>query len=320
MESTKIKYLGKDFETVLPKIIEGPMKTFIDYDCPAETYHSDKTALSSTGLSRVIVSPRHFLANWMCLESGPDDEEPDHYRFGRALHLMILEPAKFQQLYVVEPVFEGLTKDGKMSTQSKAAREKRDAWWASQSKEAIAITIDEQEKLNFMYESIMDHDVARNMFVNGKPEVSCWWKDPETGIRCKARADYIFFDPDGGYSIIDLKSTRHEEVGGFAKDIHNKRYYLRLCHYAMGFTEALGRAPNELIFVSSSKKHPFTTRTHFMVDRDIEIGHSHRRYAMALLRKSLELQQWPGPQNSIEPIHMPGYAADEELPSFEYKE
>ena len=107
--------------TVLPKIIKETDKhpePWIGY-MESDTYHGDKERISSSGVREILKSPRKFLQMW--LEGDTDeDQEADHFRFGRAAHLFILEPEKFRQVYVVEPEFTAFTKQGKPTKSANA--------------------------------------------------------------------------------------------------------------------------------------------------------------------------------------------------------
>ena len=190
---SKIHFLrGKDF--YLPKIINEPFENQLLEQIPFTDYLAKRDAISSSGLRKVLESPRHYLA-WIV---GQDEEDTDYFRFGRAAHMMLLEPEEFKKRYIVMPDFGDM--------RSSKNRTNRDAWLAQQYDSTVVVTQKEQDELVGMANAIMDHDVASGIMKNCKTEMTGYFVDPETKILCKIRPDIIHQD-DMGLHIYDYKTT-----------------------------------------------------------------------------------------------------------------
>lgn len=318
MEHSVVKFLGGSHKVEFPKInLDKPNE--LVYDLAPEIYHSDRESISSSGLKMVLRSPRAYLAWLLGLDKDDDDDEKDHFRLGRAAHLMILEPKKFSQLYVVEPVFTGKTKDGRDSTMSKEAKEKRAAWRAEQPDDALVLSEEEMQDLTMMAHSLQEHDVARNLLVNGRAEVSGWFSEPETGIRIRIRPDYISSEEGGDYHLCDLKTTRDARVGLFSKQMYQLRYFVQLALYHDGMTIITGRQPASTCFIAVEKKSPYETSVYALDDEGLELGRIWYKHALRVLKKCLETGKWPSSQSAAQMISLPNYADNEPLPEFDFE-
>lgn len=288
-------------------------------DLPFEEYLSKRDAISSSGLRKVMKSPRHYLADMIGLQAD-EDEEKDHFRFGRAAHLLILEPEKFKRLHVVEPKFTGLTQDGRESTRSKDAGLKRDAWRKSLDPEAVIIAQEEADDLTHMVNSLMDHSTASNLLKNGRPEVTGFFNDEETGIACKIRPDYLSYDKDGRLYLTDLKTTRDASQGLFSNDVARHKYHAQLAHYVDGIKAITGKAPEGVGIIAVEKKAPYTTAVYWFNEEDIEEGRRWNRFAMHTLYRCIKTNEWPGIQSEGQMLSLPHWTKNEMLPSFDWKQ
>lgn len=288
------------------------------YDLPMEDYHSDRAHISSTGVKKLLKSPEHFMC-WLAGVDQEEEEEKDHFRFGRAAHMAILEPKKFEEVYIVEPVHEGLTQDGKMSTQSKAAKEAKQKWRDALPPGSMVITELEMVTLTGMIESLMAHPQASQMFMDGRPEVTGLWTHEETGIRCRIRPDYLT-DKDGNLYILDLKTTRDMSKGLFSNDIARLRYHLSLAFYYDGIKKITGRQPAAAAFVVSEKTPPYSCGVYWAPDDMLDQGRQWYGYALKVLKRCMDTGEWPGPQGEGELINLPRWTENEVFPQFSWKE
>lgn len=287
-------------------------------EMPPEMYHGDRERMSSSAIRKILHSPRHFLAWWTGLEQEPD-EEPDHFRFGRAAHMMLLEPERFRQLHLVEPKFTGLTKDGKESEQSKEAKEKRKAWRESIEREALIITEPEMESLIGMIESVLEHKIACNLLSKGEPEMTVHWTDEETKITCKGRPDYLVTDETGGLHIIDFKTTRDIRSGIFASEIRRHKYYVQLAFYHDGIMKVYGKQPQSLTIVAVEKSAPYECAVHILDDKWFERGQEEYRHALRIYQRCVAENKWPAYQQNATMLSAPGYLDYDQLPEFDFQ-
>lgn len=283
------------------------------YDEPFEEYLADKSCISSSSLKRILKSPSHYLAD---LAGYVEEEESDAFRFGRAAHMMILEPDRFKSLYVVEPEFTGFTKDGKMSARSDAAKKKRQEWHEQQSPNALIIKESEMEHLINMAEKLMDHPQASGILRNGRPEVSGRFIHKETGVSCKIRPDYIRLDAGGQFSIADIKTTKDATEGLFSTDAAKFRYILQLAFYHDGVAQIMGHEAEAVAFIAIEKRPPYSVSLYWMEKEDIELGRAWYEHALKTYVRCVKENRWPGPQREGQMLRLPNWAKQEPLPQF----
>lgn len=283
-----------------------------------ETYHGDLSAISSSGVRMLLRSPMHFVS-WL-INRDNEEEEKDYFRFGRAAHMALLEPAKFKDSYIIEPIFEAPTKDGKMSTRSKEAVEKREKWRAELDADSLVITEQEMQDLTGMIDSVMSHSVARNLLVDGRPEVSGWWTEPETGVLCRIRPDYLSTDSDGNIHLIDFKTTIDARTGMFSESIYKYMYHVQMAFYYDGIKEILKKEPATASFIAIDKKSPYSCGVYICDDNMLEMGRQWYKYALQLYSQCIKRNQWPGIQTQAQMISLPRRAEFDAFPQFQFEE
>ena len=158
-----------------------------------QKYHSD-LALSRSDIVRLGLSPQYFKTH--------ADKDKPHYRFGRALHNLVLEGV---------PIVVNL-----LGGRSKAGKE-------FQATYPDALSSKDADTIQLMAEHV------KPFFGDGKAEVSFFWEETVEGlpVMCKCRPDWLQDN-----IIYDLKTTQrtledfHWEVVKYSYDIQNA-WYLR---------------------------------------------------------------------------------------------
>lgn len=291
----------------LPKIENEKSEAKVYWDMPPEIYHAEKRRMSSSGVRKMLHSPRHFLTYWTDNE---EEEEKDHFRIGRAAHMMLLEPQKFRELYIVQPDFGAM--------QSSKNRAARDEWKQQQDPQAVIVTEDELNHLVGMMESVMEHPTASNMLKNGRPECSLHWRDEETGVLCRGRPDYLVNDKDDNIHLIDFKTSRDIRPGIFARDAHRLNYGVQLAFYHDGIVQALGRQPASITIIAVEKEPPYEAVCYPLEDKWFEKGQEAYRHALSLYKKCRDTGKWPAYQSNAQLLSMPREADFDVLPEFQF--
>jgi len=310
------KLLAHD-EKRLPIITADKTQIEIIEDLPAEDYHADKTRMSSTAIRNILRSPRHFLLNWQGLED--EGEEKDHFRIGRAAHLFLLEPHKFKAQYVVEPVHQGFTKDGKPTTSANAlsVKEAKEHWLSQQKPDALIVSQQELDELVGMIEAVLEHPQAAGLLSNGVAETTIRWTDEETGVMCKARPDYLSRIGDELH-LIDFKTTRDIRAGIFANDGLKMGYGTQLAFYHDGVVKALGRQPTSITIIAVEKKPPHEAVVYLLNDDWFEYGQRFYKHALKIYKKCRDTGKFPAFQNGSQMLSMPSRAQQDQVPEFDF--
>ena len=167
-------------------------------------YHADP-ALSSTGAKRLLDCPARF--RW-------DTDHPvskDAYEVGHAVHTLVLGAGA--PIVNVGP-----------SLTAKAAKDKRD--------QAIAdghtwLRTGDYDKAHAMRDAVLGHPLAAAVLTGGEAEVSVWATHDPTGVRMRARPDYL--RPG---LVVDLKTTaRTADPAGFGQVAGSLGYHISAAYY-----------------------------------------------------------------------------------------
>lgn len=290
---------------VLPEFVEQSFKNEWR-DIPEDDYHKDLTAVARGDILAFMRSGRAFLARRAREQK---DDVSDAIRIGRAAHILALEPQKFARTYVVMPEFVGKTKDGKDSTRSKEAIEKREAWIADQPPGAEFVSAEELSNIRGMCDAVLLHPRARGMFEGGILEQVGYYRDPVTGLKCRVKPDCIATDING---LFDFKTTRDASYRRFASSIWDNRYDIQLAMYAEGAGQILGKKPDILGWVCVEKEPPYEVGVYIADIAMMELAEKHYRTALDGLAEAVKTGNFTFRQQEAQTISLPNYAFYEE--------
>lgn len=313
MESWPFRFIKKG-SLQFPEIGSAAVDELV-YELAFEEYLRDAKCMNSSSIKKILEGPRYYLS---ALAGQEEKEDKDHYRFGRAAHLAILEPNKFRNLYVIQPEFTGLTQAGKESPNSKAAKEKRKKWREQLPSDALILTQQEHDDLTCMVESVLEHPQASMLLRNGRPEVTGRFTDPETGVRCKIRPDYLTFDKDEQIYVVDIKTTRNSSPGLFSNDIWKFKYHLQIAFYYDGIKAITGKEPEAAAFISVEKTAPYSTHVYWADDDMLAQGRQWYQHGLRIYKKCIETGKWPAPQEEAIMLSLPKKSEFDQFPQFDF--
>lgn len=314
---TGLSWVKKD-QLILPTIGVDQPDALIE-NLSFDEYNNDRTRMRSSLLRKMIKSPRDFLAEAMG-HVDEEEQEKDHFRFGRAAHMLILEPEKFRKFHVIEPEFVGMTKDGRPSTQSKEAKEKKQAWYDSLPPGALVIKEKEMEHLMHMADALMEHKQASRLLINGKSEVTGHWTHRETGVACKFRADHLAFVEGKGYFLPDFKTARTVAPGLFANDVARFMYHVQLAFYADGFEQITGEQLQGVAIIAAEKTPPYHVVVYWLNDEDLAKGRQWYEFALRTYARCMKSWDWPGLQGNAQMLSLPRWTDNETFPQYEWQQ
>lgn len=263
-------------------------------------------ALRSSHYKHLRRSPKHLVA------AIKHPKEPsDALEFGKTVHSLFENPWRFMDLHKVEPIFEGLTKEGKMSTRSAAAQDAKKNWWAKLPKDSIVVKASEAEAIYGIWETLKEKKLVTAMLKDGIKEQSLWIKDPETGIAMACRPDFI---TERGH-VIDLKTAIDAGAEHFLQQIFSKRrtspfYLLQAAHYSHCMKVAGLGDGKSFVFIAMEKTHPYEMLVYPLDEGCLDAGMAwinklKRDYADCLMADS-----WPGYKDEAFPVSLPSWFDD----------
>jgi hypothetical protein len=248
-----------------------------------EIYHA-LDLISSSGISTLDAEcPAVFRFE----RDNPLPDRPE-FDLGTAAHLIFLETDKFDQRV------ERLDVE---SYQSKAARAARDDARAAGK---TPLRTQDYETVLAMRESLIRQ--VGNLFVGGEAERTLIWRDPRTGVLCKARPDYT--RPE---LLIDYKTTTSANPRAFRARCFDCGHHLQAWFYLFGHELLTGERPAWRWIVQSTKP-PYLVTAHKPTPGLIGWAEQQGRAAIQLYAKCLHAGSWPGYGDTIWPVELPTWA------------
>lgn len=305
---------------------------------PASEYHANIDAIGHSSLVKVLRSPAHFQQEML------HRKETDAMALGTAFHMALLEPERFEAEYAVmdEEKLKGTLV--LMEDYKKAAAELEIKGASKMKKEELKAAIQacndprfkfredviadlygsktildakEMESISGMALSIRAHKGIASLLSRGVAEMSGFWVDPETGIMCKFRPDWIVHDEKGQIiGIVDAKKARDASKEGFRRAVTNFGYDLQAAFYVDGMKALTGREV-PFYFAAAEPDAPFASCGYRASEAMIEKGRAKYRAALQILKWCVENQSWPAYQpfgeiEDIEPPRWDAFSTDEE--------
>ncbi len=265
---------------------------------PSEVYHGaslcDAPSISSSGLRTIeLESPAHY---WCRSPYNPhrEPEEPsDALDFGKAAHTLLLGEEGFRRLYAIRP--EEWT-----GWRLLAARQWRDE---QRAQGRSILTPDQVEAVKRMADALDRHPLVKNGLLQGEVERTIVWRDPVTGVWCKARPDVLPRDT----VIVDLKTCISTSRVAVERAIGDYGLHMQLAMIGMGLEAVTGRAPgnDDYVLLFVEKAPPYAVRVAPVAIEAIWYGRRQIRRALDTFARCMESGEWPGCPDDLSPVFLP---------------
>lgn len=275
-----------DFEP--PQVVDG---------LPFAEYNADLGSVSASGLRLLASSPLH---HWHALRR--PDREPevptDAQVFGTAIHCAVLEPDAFESRFAARPPMDRRTKEGKaayaefMESIGDRSELKSDQWHG-----ALAVAA-----------SVRETEMGRMLLAGGRSEVSVYWTDRATGIRCRMRPDFV---PSSQPVLVDLKSCENASDTAFGPQAWRLGYHVTAAFYVDGWRAATGEK-RDYVFAAWEKEPPYASAWYYADDQLLEAGRCEYERLLRIYARCLEADEWPGYPAMLQPLFPPAWAMDRE--------
>lgn len=154
-----------------------------------------------------------------------------------------------------------------------------------------------------MYSSIKKSEVTKNLLSSGCSEVTIFWNDPEMGIPCKARLDWI---NEKHKIITDLKTTADARLFGFTRSVVKYKYYWQAYWYKEGMGVVTGE-PYLFWFLCIEGSPYYHFKRRRLPSSELLKAENQIRDLKFLFRECLDKDSWPGWEDDLEDIILPGY-------------
>ena len=223
-------------------------------------------AVNFSSLKNIARSPAYY--KW-ALNS---DKSTSAMDIGRTAHVKILEPDTFYDRVVF---FKG----------DKRKKEWKDFQYIHAGKDIL--TVAEMAAVNGIAEAVKTHPMTCNEFKTGEAELTVIWTDPNTGILCKARLDWVAAD-----FITDLKTSADPSKYAFCRSAAKYRYFTQFSWYQYGYYCVTGdRIPVQCVAVGNRAPHELVV---YEVTGDV-LNHGSKEFTAMLerLKECMESNDYP---------------------------
>ena len=238
-----------------------------------EQEYRQHPGINKSTLWKLRKSPAHY--KW-ALEH-PRQDTPA-LKFGRAVHMAVLQPKEFTAHYTVMPQFDRRTREGKEAYQR----------FLEQTDGMEYISEDDYETICGIYDSVRTDSNVAELLKRTRKEVSVFWKDSATGLECKCRMDAMRKG-----LVLDLKSCMDASTNTFMKDAIRYGYDVQCAHYLRGH-KARYKTDAEWFFVAVEKTPPYAVNVIKASDGFIDRGTWQLIDLMDKLKECIDTNEWPG--------------------------
>lgn len=229
-------------------------------------------AVSSTQLKRFSKSPSTY--KWY--EDNPQERTVDLH-LGAAIHMAIIEPKEFKKRYVFEPpIFNKRRKEDKA---------KFEAYMLDCEKKGVLnLTPSQGELLKIVLDRVDKNGFIKSLFADNEGEVSYYWDDPQTGLKCKKRVDLDLVDFD---AALDIKTYAGGGIEKFKYDTFKFGTDIQTAHY----TQCVHK---DFYLLAVEKKEPFSLDLMLVGTEYLERAKEKHRMLLNMLAWCKENDVWVG--------------------------
>jgi hypothetical protein len=160
-----------------------------------------------------------------------------------------------------------------------------------------------------MVAAVKAHPLAKKLLATGKPERTLIWRDPATGVMCRAKTDWLRWA-----GIVDLKTAESADAEALSKASYNHGYAIQAPFYLRGFRDRFPNAPEPFfVHIAVEKTPPYLVHVNQLTERAMAWGDRQVSQALEIYRDCTAAGQWPGyPLDEITDIDLPGWVRTEE--------
>lgn len=258
-----------------------------------EQYHRAE-GLSFSGMKHLMKSVAHYREYLRT----PSEPTPAML-LGTAVHSAVLEDGIERGVVVGAPAVDRRTKDGKAQWEA----------FMSEHRGKIILPWDAFQYAGMISKAVKDHPLAQGLLTGGKAERSIFWTDPETGILCKCRPDFL---RDDGV-VIDLKVTTDASAHAFQRTVGRFRYEVQSALYLEGVSYLLGVPLRNFVHLVVESEPPFGIAAYVLDDPSLDVGRDIVKRMRHRLASAKDQANAPAYPLEIQNLSVPNWVHYEEI-------
>ena len=272
--------------------MNAPLPLGLHRGIPAEQYHADPDSVSNTMLSAMNKSAAHCYALHLD-PARPIVAPTDAMKRGTLTHTAILEPLTLAGRYIVKPAdVDFRTATGK-------------AWRDAQTRDIV--TADDMAGAEHMRRAVLRVKALANLLSAGDAEASVFWKDKATGMRCRARPDWLHWHGPKRATVLDVKTIGDITFDAIQKAIATYGYHRQAAHYSNGL-RAAGVEVEEFVFGFVSSSYPFIAAAYVLDDETAQQGADEVEELLGRFAECKARNEWPAFGDGYQLTGLPAWA------------
>lgn len=244
-------------------------------DIPEPDYHADRDSLSVSGAKVLLRSPALFRHQ---------QDHPVHravFEYGSAAHAQVLGVGPKLVVHEYDPT---KVKSPKATNAWKAEHA------AAQEAGDILLLPDEHAQIVAMADKLAGHQLAMRLLADGKPEVSAYAVDENTGVMRRGRFDWL-----GPQVLTDYKSCASADPRDLAGRYGtvSKYGYDKQAAWYLDLARDLGHPARAFAFIFQEKAAPYQVTVAYVDDDDLHDARTANRHALERFRDCTASGSWP---------------------------
>lgn len=206
---------------------------------------------------------------------------------GSALHAIILEADRFDEIVAVAPDVDRRKKDGKL------------IWEAFQQQcngIRTIITSEQYDIVVKMAKSVLAHPEASKLMQRAEyREKAFQWVNEQTGLRCKCKPDLLWLS---GGVIGDLKTSSTPCPNDWFRQAGSLGYHRQGAHYIDGIT-AVADKPIQMCHIVVGTSEPYECGCFYFGPASIDAGRFQNQSSLTSLASCIASGDWTATQNRL---------------------
>lgn len=271
--------------------MNAPLPMGLVRGLPAAQYHADP-GVSNGMLKSLADSPAHCYLRHLA-PNRPANESTDAMSLGTLTHACVLEPDTIATRYAVKP--RGMnfaTKEGK-------------AWRDAQTLEIVSQ--DNVDAAGAMVAAIKRVKALSNLLAKGEAESSAFGTCKTTGLRRRARPDWLHWTGPKRCFALDIKTISDVTPDAVQRAIATYGYHRQAAHYTATL-EACGFEVDEFVFGFVSSTYPYIAVAYVLDDETAEQGRDEVAELMDKFANCQRDNSWPAFGDGYQLTGLPTWA------------
>jgi exodeoxyribonuclease VIII len=255
---------------------------------PIEAYHNELRAVSKSGLNAFDEAPAVYESRYIL---GIGKKQTSSLALGKATHALL--DGSFKEDYAIGP-----------EVKTRSAKEWKEFVAANPGK--ICLKPSEVAEALDMANAILNHNLFQGyLSAGGDFELTFVWRDPATGVLCKARPDFITSDRR---TVVDFKTAASVKHFKFQSAAYEYRYEVSAAFTLEGVTAVTGIEPERYVFFVVQSAPPYLVAAYEATIEDLECGNLFLCRTLPAFRQCKDTGIWPGLPEEIRPLGPPAHA------------